>query len=221
MANEEINRNLRKKLDEDYNKYTEKLLSMSPHQLIDQAIEIAAMKRVYSLLTDGRVQYAPELLKHLLRFQNLLEVVRDQWTTNHGFDPYDDMAVHLSHIVAKSIAEKKSALKSVDSTLQLAREIDDFMYSYDQHGYGDNIGDRYKEDTICKLTDLLDGAGDETTARVLHNITEMLHFAIEIDNQDNVRAKNLLERLNPYLAKLELAESQQAAEQSDGGMQLC
>lgn len=112
MTKEEIIKNLRQKLRMNYEEYLRRLNAMAPPDLIEQAAEIAAAKRAYDLLTDGKGYYDTELLEYLLRFENPLEVVRDQWMTNHGFDPYDDMSVHLGHLEEKRLAEHKYQLET-------------------------------------------------------------------------------------------------------------
>ena len=77
MDENDVIQRLNKKLDENYDAYMRELQGLDTEQLIDRAEEIAASTLVYGELQDG--QYSMDYLEYLLRFENPLEVVRDQW----------------------------------------------------------------------------------------------------------------------------------------------
>ena len=106
MDKNEVNKLLRRKLQANYEAYMRILNSQSPQSLIEQAAEIAAAKKVYGLLTGGCCPYDPAHLEYLLRFENPLEVARDQFMKNSGFDPETDMEVTLGYLEEKRQAEQ-------------------------------------------------------------------------------------------------------------------
>jgi molecular chaperone GrpE (heat shock protein) len=77
MDRKEIEKKLREKLEANYRTYIQQLQTKPSADLIEQAAEIAAAKLVFEELCDGG--YNLEQKEYLLRFQNPLEVVRDQW----------------------------------------------------------------------------------------------------------------------------------------------
>lgn len=77
MDRKEIEKKLREKLEANYRTYIQQLQAKPSADLIEQAAEIAAAKLVFEELCDGG--YNLEHKEYLLRFQNPLEVVRDQW----------------------------------------------------------------------------------------------------------------------------------------------
>lgn len=79
MDRKEIEKKLREKLEANYRTYIQQLQIKPAADLIEQAAEIAAAKLVLIELCDGG--YNSEYQEYLLRFQNPLEVVRDQWLT--------------------------------------------------------------------------------------------------------------------------------------------
>ena len=106
MDKSEMNKLLRRKLQANYEAYMRLLNSQSPPSLIEQAAEIAAAKKVYKMLNENRVPYDPALFEYLLRFDNPLEVVRDQFMKNHGCEPEIDMEMTLVCLAEKRTAEQ-------------------------------------------------------------------------------------------------------------------
>ena len=103
MDKNEINKLLRRKLQANYEAYMRLLNSQSPPSLIEQAAEIAAVKKVYMMLMENRVPYDPEMLGYLLRLDNPLAAVRDQFMKNHSANPAVDMNAALCYLVEKGI----------------------------------------------------------------------------------------------------------------------
>jgi len=89
MDRKEIEKKLRRKLEGNYRTYIQQLQIKPAADLIEQAAEIAAAKLVFEELCDGG--YNPEYQEYLLRFQNPLEVVRDQWLNEQRTAIDDDM----------------------------------------------------------------------------------------------------------------------------------
>lgn len=104
MSNLEIKKALVRKLNRNMDEYMRRLMGSSPNHLFVHAEEIAAAKTVHCLLQSGT--YPDELLEYLLRFEDPLEVVRDQWLKNNGFSLENDMEVALGHLAEKREAER-------------------------------------------------------------------------------------------------------------------
>jgi hypothetical protein len=77
MNKEEI---LLKRLAHNYADYRAKIARMDTQKIFQKAVEIASTKEMYEYLSD-RHQFEPEQLDYLLRFQNPLEVLRDQYVS--------------------------------------------------------------------------------------------------------------------------------------------
>ena len=104
MDRKEIEKMLRNKLEANYHAYIRQLQATPADNLIEQAAEIAAAKLVFKELHDGG--YSPEDLEYLLRFQNPLEVVRDQWMNEQNVPLDEDMKHVLWMLSDKRAAEQ-------------------------------------------------------------------------------------------------------------------
>lgn len=104
MKHNEIERELSEKLEANYISFMREWMQLEPIQLIEKAEEIAAIKLVYEELKGGG--YSTDHLEYLLRFKNPLEVVRDKWIEENGFDMVHDN--ELSHALW-SIADTQDA----------------------------------------------------------------------------------------------------------------
>lgn len=71
---------LLKRLDRNYADYRAKVARMDTQEIFQKAVEIASTKEMYEYLSD-RHHYESEQLEYLLRFQNPLEVLRDQYVS--------------------------------------------------------------------------------------------------------------------------------------------
>ena len=105
MDKNEVNKLLRRKLQVNYEAYMRLLNSQSPPSLIEQAAEIAAAKKVYDLTMDGSIAIDPETLGYLLRFDNPLAVLRDQYIDSIDFDLDTDIKSITGYIAEKDVAE--------------------------------------------------------------------------------------------------------------------
>jgi hypothetical protein len=104
MDEKEIIHKLNEKLEDNYDAYMRDLGGMESQELIDRAEEIAASKLVYGELKDGG--YYMDYLEYLLRFENPLEVVRDQWIDEQNVAHDDEMMHVLWTISDKGDAER-------------------------------------------------------------------------------------------------------------------
>lgn len=74
---EEIVQQLSEKVDAAWGAYVDELLQLSPSVLISRADEIAAASYCCDQLKSGA--YPADYLEYLLRFDDPLTVMRDQW----------------------------------------------------------------------------------------------------------------------------------------------
>lgn len=82
MESKELHDTLSEKVITCWAAYREKLLALSSEQLIDKASEIAAAQFVVNELTESLDTYPDHLLENLLRYDDPLEAVREQWMEN-------------------------------------------------------------------------------------------------------------------------------------------
>jgi hypothetical protein len=104
MEREQIMEALREKLDRNWNAYLSELDRLSKSVLIGKSDEIATARFVYNELYGGR--YPEDYMEYLLRFQNPLEVVRDQWISEQTVDFSDEMNHALWSLMDKGDAER-------------------------------------------------------------------------------------------------------------------
>jgi hypothetical protein len=109
MTEKEIRKKLQDRLEANYQAYIRQFQSRPAPDLIEQAAEIAATKLVYEELHDGC--YPAESLEYLLRFENPLEVVRDQWLLEQNTAHDEEMSHVLWTIADKGEAEQLYALE--------------------------------------------------------------------------------------------------------------
>jgi hypothetical protein len=103
MDQKKLEKKLREKIEANYRSYIQQLQTKPASDLIEQAGEIAAAKLVYEELMDG---CSPEYTEYLLRFENPLEVVRDQWLNEQNVSHDEEMSHVLWNIVDKADAEQ-------------------------------------------------------------------------------------------------------------------
>lgn len=104
MTEKEIRKKLQDRLEANYQAYIRQLQSKPAPDLIEQATEIAAAKLVYGELRD--CDFPAESLEYLLRFENPLEVVRDQWLEEQNTVRDEEMSHVLWSISDKGDAEQ-------------------------------------------------------------------------------------------------------------------
>lgn len=108
MNENEIYQKLSKKLDDNFKGFVQKWLELDPSHLIEKSEEIAATKLVHAELESG--VYGTDLLEYLLRFENPLEVVRDQWIDEEYVAHDNEMTHALWSISDRGDAEQNYGL---------------------------------------------------------------------------------------------------------------
>lgn len=119
MTKNETMEALREKLDRNNDEYQKELLRCSPLVLIGRAQEIAANFLVYNELYGGG--YSADFMECLLRFENPLEVVRDQWLNEQNVSYDEEMTHVLWNIADRKDAEKEYKLD--EEFLPLGQEV--------------------------------------------------------------------------------------------------
>lgn len=79
LESKELHETLREKVEGCWAAYREKLLTLPSEQLIDKASEIAAAQFVMNELTESPDTYPDHLLENLLRYDDPLEAMREEW----------------------------------------------------------------------------------------------------------------------------------------------
>lgn len=103
ISNEAAEAIFKKKLEAGYNKVVNKWLQLEPTYLIERSAEITAVKQIYSELLG----ISPEQQEYLSRFENLLEVVYNEWSGGGEVDGQnmmtdDDIAETIDYMIKRS-----------------------------------------------------------------------------------------------------------------------
>ena len=109
MTEKEIRKKLQNRLEANYQAYIRQIQSRPASDLIEQATEIAAAKLVYDELRE--CDFPAENLEYLLRFENPLKVVRDQWLQEQNTVRDEEMSHVLWSISDKGDPEQLYALE--------------------------------------------------------------------------------------------------------------
>lgn len=104
MDEREISKKLNEKLQCNYADFVRQWLALDPSHLIEKAEEIAATKLVYDELTGGC--YGSDQEGYLLRFENPLEVVRNQWIDEQNVAHDEELNHALWSIADQGSAEQ-------------------------------------------------------------------------------------------------------------------
>ena len=86
MTANEVCEALRQKLRDRWSEYSAEVLECPAEVIFERADEIAAAKFCYDQLTEHITSYPTEYLEYLLRFQDPLSVVQDQWASEQNVD---------------------------------------------------------------------------------------------------------------------------------------
>lgn len=108
MTEQEMMTLLRKKLDRGMAQYQKKWQQKPASELVELASEIAAVKFVYGELSAG--SYSAEYMEYLLRFENPLEVVKDQWISEQTVDFSEELTHALWTLWDKGESESEYTL---------------------------------------------------------------------------------------------------------------
>lgn len=93
------------KVEQEMNSYEQKMEAMTSGQVFARAYEIAAMTFCYNQIVGHITDWPVDDLEYLLRFQNPLEVVRDQWTAGFNATPQENIGHTLWELRDKRDAE--------------------------------------------------------------------------------------------------------------------
>lgn len=104
MDKAEIQVALNKKLDAAWAEYQERLCGYSPDIIFNRAREIAATEQVNHELQND--DYSADLLEYFLRFENPLEVIRDQWLTHNNVSVDEEMSHAMWQLMDSGDAEQ-------------------------------------------------------------------------------------------------------------------
>ncbi len=90
MSADDIREALRQKLRLRWNEYSAEVVQHSSAEVFERADEIAAARFCYDQLTENVKSYPAEYLEYLLRFEDPLSVVQDQWASHQNVDHSDE-----------------------------------------------------------------------------------------------------------------------------------
>ena len=98
MTEDEVREALRQKLRGRWSEYSAEMLQRPSTEIFELAAEIAAARFCYDELTENLTSYPAEYLEYLLRFEDPLAVVRDQWASRQEFDPSHEFKEMLAEL---------------------------------------------------------------------------------------------------------------------------
>lgn len=107
MERKKLEKKLQERIEANYRTYRQQLQNRPASDLIEQAAEIAAVKLVYDELMGG---CNPDYADYLLRFDNPLQLVSDQWLAEQNVSHADEMDHVLWNIADKGLGEGDYAM---------------------------------------------------------------------------------------------------------------
>jgi hypothetical protein len=107
MERKELEKKLRERIEANYRTYLQQLKNQPASNLINQAAEIASVKLVYDELMGG---CNPDYADYLLRFDNPLQLVSDQWIAEQNVSHAEKMDHVLWSITDKGLGEGEYAM---------------------------------------------------------------------------------------------------------------
>lgn len=118
MTADEVREALGQKLKDRWSEYSAEMLRRPPAEIFERANEIAAARFCCDQLTEHAASYPEECLEYLLRFEDPLTVVRDQWLLEQGVDLSEEFGHALWYLAASGSAEQDYPLDSANSPKQ-------------------------------------------------------------------------------------------------------
>ena len=106
MTADKVREALRQKLRDRWSQYSAEMLQRPSSEIFERADEIAAARFCYDQLTENLTSYPVEYLEYLLRFEDPLSVVRDQWVSEQNVDYSDEFEHALWTIQNERAAEQ-------------------------------------------------------------------------------------------------------------------
>lgn len=107
MERKKLEKKLQERIEANYRTYLQQLQNRPASELIEQVAEIAAVKLVYNELMGG---CNPDYAEYLLRFENPLQLVSDQWLEEQNVSHADEMEHVLWNISDKGLGEGDYAM---------------------------------------------------------------------------------------------------------------
>lgn len=86
MERTQLHSQLEARLQDCWDVYKDELLALPPDQIIARADEISAARFCYDALTENSNSYPDHLLENLLKSDNPLEAIREQWQNEQCVD---------------------------------------------------------------------------------------------------------------------------------------
>ena len=102
----EVREALRRKIELRWSEHQAEMLRSSAAELFSRAGEIAAAQLCHEQLTEYLDCYAIEDLEYLLRFEDPLSVVRDQWASRQECDPSHEFKEMLAELQDEQTLER-------------------------------------------------------------------------------------------------------------------
>lgn len=94
----EVREALRRKIELRWSEHQAEMLRSPAAELFSRAGEIAAAQLCHEQLTEYTEIYMAEDLEYLLRFEDPLAVVRDQWASRQECDPSHEFKEMLAEL---------------------------------------------------------------------------------------------------------------------------
>lgn len=107
MEQMKLQKKLQERIEANYQSYNQQLQNRPASELIGQAAEIAAVKQVYEEIMEG---CNPDYAEYLLKFENPLQLVSDQWLEEQNVSHADEMEHVLWNITDKGLGEGDYAM---------------------------------------------------------------------------------------------------------------
>ena len=115
MTEDKVREALRQKIELRWNQYQAEMLRSPAAEIFSRAEEIAIAQFCHEQLTEYLDCYAIEDLEYLLRFEDPLAVVRDQWASRQECDPSHEFKQMLADLQDEQTLEQDYPL-DVDRT---------------------------------------------------------------------------------------------------------
>ena len=116
MTADDVREALRRKIELRWSEYQAELLQFPAAELFSRAGEIAAAQFCHEQLTEYLDCYAIEDLEYLLRFEDPLAVVRDQWASRQECDP--------SHEFKQMLADLQDENRTLQAKYELVYDLE-------------------------------------------------------------------------------------------------
>ena len=120
MDQKKREKKLKERVEANYRSYLMQMQNKPATEIIGQAAEIAAAKLVYDELMKGCKE---DYTEYLLRFENPLELVRDQWMIVQNESYSQELEYVLWQITDKGLGEEDYALVNEQSVAELEEGV--------------------------------------------------------------------------------------------------